>query len=381
MSDSPANKIIVTHVFVGEHDHLSFPTMGSICAHSSLGHQFVILNPGGKRAKYIEWFASRGIDGYLFVDNHSQPLRGSRFLFLRRVGIYLQPTLSFMNLVRIARFSRGRLFLHGLDFNLPMLVLSRLLGVHVGFICWGYIEPRRTSQFQNRLLAWNYSLYKTIVCLMVPDKERLERAFGCKNVVCQHYLYETPRQFDCPDVDACEHVSPTVVVGNSSYSIDVYPEVLGRLPWDRLGRVICMLNYGNESRSAEINQFAKHNANAFGAKFFPWREKVDYETYCRTIAPASCYLSPLKTQTGLGICYLMLKWGRKVYVKGANLAWLRRCGFVVFDLDAVDLSTVDDLLSPLSPEDLARNSEAWARLFDIGQNAEKWDKIFLLEKR
>jgi uncharacterized short protein YbdD (DUF466 family) len=373
-------KVIVTHLFVGENDHLTFQLMAGIDAHSSYCHQFIIVNPGALKKKYIEFFTTRNISGYMFLEHRFSPLRQSRFLLMRRVGIYLLPTLSYYNLFHIARFSYGRLFLHGIDFNIPSLLMLLFLRVRVVFICWGTIATRKVDWLQNALVKWNYALYSMIVCLMLPDKKRFENDFGCVNVFCQPYLNESPEQEACLACDVAGEHDPTVIVGNSSFSFDFYPDVLDQLPFTKLGRVICMLNYGNENRAEEINRFVKHYCDKYGAIFFPWREKVDYETYRKTIATASVYISPVRTQTGLGISYLMLKWGRKVYVRGANFEWLKQCGFIVFDLDSCDLSDADSLLRPLPDDAIKHNRDVWRTLFDLKINSEKWDSIFSFEK-
>jgi len=214
---------------------------------------------------------------------------------------------------------------------------------------------------------------------MSPEKKRLENDFGCTNVICQPYLNDSSKQETCPVGNEKESCNPTIVLGNSNYSFDVYPEVLEKLPFEKLGRVICMLNYGNETRIEEINRFVECSSEKYGAKFYPWRKKVDYETYCKTIAPASVYIAPLRTQTGLGISYLMLKWGRKVYVRGANLEWLRECGFIVFDLDTCDLTDAESLLKPLSAKEKKHNGAIWNQMFDLRINAENWDYIYSMK--
>ncbi len=219
------NSVFVSHIFSGFQDHLVLPIIASIIAHSSLRHRFIILNPGVLKENYVEFFLAHNIYEYIFITNSIRELTRSRFLFGRRVAIYLLPTLSCGNLLRIGRYCRGKLFLHGFSLNILSMLLFRLMRVHLAYVSWGLIITPN-NRLCKVLMKINYAMYENIVCLMLPEKLHFENVFQLKNTLCLPYMYESIEMAMCPSVvPEAQQIAATVIVGNSSWSFDFYPEV------------------------------------------------------------------------------------------------------------------------------------------------------------
>ncbi|MBP1613227.1 MAG: hypothetical protein H6Q13_675 [Bacteroidetes bacterium] len=126
-------------------------------------------------------------------------------------------------------------------------------------------------------------------------------------------------------------------------------------------KVIVPLSYAGkkEYRRAVIEQ----GQMLFGESFMPIMDFLPLADYNRLMASSSFALYPNWRQEAVGNILVSLYLGSKVFLSNRNpiLEWARRHGFIVFELEKIDIG---DLEIPLTERDRLHNRNILLRDFD-----------------
>ena len=119
-----------------------------------------------------------------------------------------------------------------------------------------------------------------------------------------------------------------------------------------------MNNYSLK-KDSEYMQLISLGKGLFGEDFHSDEEFYDYEDYIRYMNNCDVYVCSRESQTGLGAIYMCLSLGKKVYIHGKNLNWLRNhFHATVFDTDDINCNlSFSDFSKPLTVEEKMQNNK------------------------
>jgi len=230
--------------------------------------------------------------------------------------------------------------------------------------------------------AWiraGFRRLRRIVCLMEPDARAFEFWLGSTNIVTASYPQDYLGYADPTALDDRPLTQPIrVLLGNSAHSLPDYWDAL-RVLAPLAGRIklTAMLNYGREGREEEVSRFEKEAARLFPSAFHPWREVEPMDRYMQILKTNDIYICPTPTQSGLHALYSMLMFGKKAYLRGANLAWARTLGFRVFDFDDLKADASSESIAvPLPGEEKRANFSVIQKRFDPAVLQARWKSLY-----
>lgn len=369
----------ITHIFPGYLHFHALDMIQTILDHSQHKNRFIIYCNPTLNQKYIDLAAKNNLDQNrlyfintegLLIKGKIHPNRIFRLIF--RIGISFQT-------LKIILFSSRFIVSHCLQWQAHALIMARLSGKRISWICWGDI-PRMEFP-SNRLMQQYYQfktrlcvrLYDQIITLMTSDKRTIESAFKiARPIIVQPY----PARGDVFELKPELTGRRILLLGNSASLIMYYPEVLDAIDITGWDEIICMLNYGHESKQDEVDVFVQKYKERFGKKFNPWRKVVPYEEYLNVLSKSTIYASPCPRQIGLGAIYPMIAMGKKVFVNGSNYQWLKDLGVVAFNLMTENLADTDQMCQPLKSTEKIHNISILHEILEIKNNMRRWDRIY-----
>lgn len=120
--------------------------------------------------------------------------------------------------------------------------------------------------------------------------------------------------------------------------------------------VHCMNNY-SLTKDRTYEQLMSLGTLLFGDDFKSDEVFYSYEEYIKYMNNCDIYICSRESQTGLGAIYTCLSLGKKVYIHGKNLNWLRDYyRAIVFDTDEIDKDIPFEVFSePLTNEEKRHN--------------------------
>lgn len=248
--------------------------------------------------------------------------------------------------------------LHGMTYAcMSTLILSK---AKLNWVCWGGGSFINWKNWKSILfIPFKFLIYhrfRSIITLMTGDKITLEHDLLLKGVkVLSYYAYNTVHFKDWfieQNKKKEVHTGKlAVLLGNNGHCIDNYYELLNMLSRFR-GQITvnCMLQYPQVDARV-LSDLKNKGKTIFGKdSFFCDMEMLETEAYYVYMSKFDIYICGTAEQSGLGAANTSIKLGKKVYLKGKNLHWMRSRGFLVFDLNDIENGSKDDFFTPLTDE-------------------------------
>lgn len=354
---------MIIHIFTANRFHL-VPgiSKGFATVYHNDADNFFILY--GKRPldrqRYIDQFAKIEFDSYVFCQSYWQLVK------------------------QLFRYRKKPLLFHAGSYSWHLTAL--LLGCkNVNWVCWGggtTVSKGRYSLLIQLLKRYMFNSYHSIVMLMEPERKEIINNFGVspQKVRTISYVsgYENETELDL----LCKHLSaqtsenkdkPVVFLGNSHHWISSYISMLHRLcQYKGKIKVQCMLNY-EFVKGEKYFELVKLGKEFFGDDFKTNEEFYsDIKDYINYMNRCDIYICDVKKQTGLGAISICLRLGKKIYITGNNLEWVRQeYNSIVFPIDDINEKlSIEAFLKPLTREEKDQNYRN--RVNCKAVNRDKW---------
>ena len=348
---------MIVHIFTAYRYHL-VPIISkgfaTIFCHDAEHFFLLVGNNRLNRQLYVNQFTKIGFDNYAFCQSYWQLVK---YLLKYRKSTVL--------------FHAGSYLWH---------FTSLFVGCrNVNWICWGGNTSVR-SYMGAKLKSFLFKHYNSIVTLMEP--ERLELITFWKinpqKVHTLSYCSKNDHEIDMlykqlTSQGTVNYDKPVVLLGNSHHWLSNYISFLPRLSnYKGKIKVQCMLNYPFE-RGELYDTLIKLGKSVFGNDFKTnedfYSDKRDYINYMNS---CDIYICDVQQQTGLGAIRTCLRLGKKVYITGNNLDWIRQeYNSIVFSTDTIDEKlSYEDFVKPLSIEEKKHNYQN--EVNSIERDRTKW---------
>ena len=354
----------ITHIFIGDKlEFLSRKFILRIVETSALVHQFVIFADDKSWPAWNDFFSDIGVqpNRFLLLRTYS---RKTLWVFLCRV----------YDMFQLLVFSSAHILSHRRHYNLVLLWMIKLCGKNISFMSWGDI-PRIAHGFQRIIQILRFKCYTMGLVQISSEEVKFKNLYHKLKITTRPYMRDNFKVLSL--CDTSNRKRRCLLIGNNGWYYHLYGDILEQLNWSQWDKVICMLNYGNDARRAEIDEFCKRMEIYYGDKLVLWRKTFGFDEYLARIQDCSTYIFPAATQGGIDLAYNMLLLGKRVICRGVNYAWLRDIGCVVDDLDDIDLRQCG-LLSPLLEKEVENNRRIVLKWTDMSrENINLWDQIYL----
>lgn len=306
----------------------------------------------------------------------SRLICGGRTKWKRRLNTILSallvPRFNLVGWYRIWRGPKNWLLHGGLPLSFPTMLAFKLLGKRVAAIHWGL--PLGSLPWLQWSFDWSCLMMTHVFVLMTPELDFFEKYVRCGRLSVLPYpgkgIADLIDSINCEPTDELHR---TIILGNSTYNLDFYREILEKTPPGSWNRIICMLNYGRESEAAKTDAFVAWAQEKFSGSFHAWRETVPMNEYLKIMDSADFYLGPAIYQSGLGAIYRSIAAGKVVALRGHNYRWLANMGAAVANIDEIDDYSFETL-SKIAPTAASRReNRSMLRQFFASVNTEgKW---------
>ena len=217
---------------------------------------------------------------------------------------------------------------------------------------------------------------------MEPERKEIINNFGVLPQKVQTISYTSINE-DESELDLfCKHLSsqgsvnsdkPVVLLGNSQYWIRSYIDMLQVLsPYKGRIKVQCMLNYPFEKKESYF-ELISLGKSLFGDDFKTNEEYyLDRKDYINYMNSCDIYVCAVKKQTGLGAISTCLLLGKRIYITGNNLEWVRQeYNSIVFPVEDINEKlSIEAFVKPLTREEKDHNYRN--RVKCKKNNREKW---------
>lgn len=377
-------KQTVVHVVIGV-SSISLTVIENIIRHSTLSN-FFIVTKHANIAKYRALFEKYGSQNFILCDEIKTTLFSKAVTQLSAALLgRFSPQLTYLPydvLKTLFRYRKHPVVLHGLAFSFVAHLLLLDHFQSLSYVCWGNAPkpPRKNISSTLFFLAQRhiYRGYKRIVCLITADKDDFEKVCGATNTTALIY------QSNILDVDdpAALHALPDsarrdVLLGNSACCTASYLKLLPVLKKiTATASVTCMLSYPEDDPEGAKKAVIETFASAFGDAFTPWTQQLDFKKYADRLKQHDLYICNEERQSGLCAIYVMLMYGKKVYLTGKNLAWVRENQFIVHDVKELETETAEGILRGPSPEERKHNHDRILEMLSTATLAKKWDLFY-----
>lgn len=285
---------------------------------------------------------------------------------------------SIKELYQFAKENKNLSFLlHGMTYAcMCTLIIS---GVKLNWVCWGAGASVNWRNWKSILFTpfkiLIYHRFHTIITLMAGDKITLEHDFLLKGVKVLPYFAYNAVHFKDKFIKLNrnkDHKSKlAVLLGNSAHCIDTYYELLDKLSrFKGLITVNCMMQYPRIDNRILLDLKEKGEALFGRDSFFLDTEMLETEAYFAYMAKFDIYICGTLEQSGLGAANTCIILGKKVYLTGKNLDWMRSCGLFVCDVKSIENSSDCDFLELLTERQ--KNFNFNKRYTSVEEIKEKW---------
>ena len=242
----------------------------------------------------------------------------------------------------------------------------------MNWVCWGAgasAGKGLRSWLSMPYKRFLYHRFRSIVTLMDADSKTINRDFRVSPSSIKTISYmsmgDRINEYDFLKQELMSQTSnnpkPVVLVGNNPSCISGYLELLPRMK-QFSGKIIvkCMLNYSLH-KDEKYEALLKMGKSYFGDDFFLSEEFYDDKgDYIRYMNECDIYICPVHRQSGLGAVNTCLGLGKKIYIAGKNLEWIRDAyGATVLNADDIDegMSFID-FSTPLSEKEKKSNFDS-----------------------
>ncbi|WP_300759258.1 TDP-N-acetylfucosamine:lipid II N-acetylfucosaminyltransferase [uncultured Brachyspira sp.] len=279
--------------------------------------------------KYETFFIERNISSYIFIDNifllYEFVLKHKKFVYL----------------------------LHGLPY--PPMFVFWFARVKTSWVCWGHGASINKKNIKSILFTpiktILYRYFTSVSVLMTGDKTSLEKDYGLKNITLTPYpqvgnFQELYKQL--LENTVSESKKKIVILGPNAHNICNYYNLIDLLSNYKDKIIIrCMLQYP-KLPSSEIKELADKGHEIFDKDFIIDTTFLKFEDYINYINNCDIYICGKDTQSGLGAIYTSLKLGKKIYLTGKNLDWIKSSGYIVFNIEDIKEDPIESVLHPLT---------------------------------
>ena len=243
------------------------------------------------------------------------------------------------------------------------------------------LHPRR---FMGKLLTTIFLERSAgTINLIDGDREILKRAFPN---LSRYFVAQMPADpLEIHNFTAIirandKHVEGGVhklLVGHSAFDsgrhIDAF-RILEHLKDENI-EIICPLSYGNPEYRDEVIKAGK---NIFGSKFTPITDLMSKDDYINFLAQCDAGIYATRTQQAMGNIHLLLRLGKKVYIREDNPMWPHftdNLEFSVYPFSQLEGITLEQLIN--FPQETAYNNIRVAEELEAPTQAvEQWRKVF-----
>lgn len=341
---------MVLHVFTANRYQL-VPAIskGFVSVYKDDAEQVLLLygNKDLDKQKYIDLYESEGFHNYLFCTSLAE----------------------YLSIIR--KYKNSSILFHAGSYH--WFLFAWMFGCKkMNWVCWGSgsslgkgLRPKLSLPYKRFL----YHRFSSIVTLMDADRETIVRDFHIPTSKIETISYmsmgDGKNEYDLLKerlmLQTNNNAKPVVLLGNNPSCISGYLELLPRMK-QFAGKIVvkCMLNYSlvKDEKYEALIQIGK---SYFGDDFFP--SEVFYDDkgdYIRYMNECDIYICPVHRQSGLGAVNTCLGLGKKVYLAGKNLEWIREAyGALVFDADKIDdRMSFRHFSVPLSDKDKKSNFDS-----------------------
>ena len=341
---------MVLHVFTANRYHL-VPAIskGFVTVFKDDAEQVLLLygNKALNKQKYIDLYEHEGFHDYVFC-----------FFFIEYLSI-------------IRKYKNSSILFHAGSYH--WFLLAWLLGCRkINWVCWG-----AGASAGKGLRSWlsipykrfMYHRFSSIVTLMDADSKTICHDFCISPSKIETISYmsmgDGVNEYDYLKQELMmrtpNNPKPVVLVGNNPSCISGYLELLPRMKLFA-GKIIvkCMLNYSLH-KDEKYEALLKMGRSYFGDDFVLSEEFYnDKGYYIRYMNECDIYICPVRRQSGLGAVNTCLGLGKKIYITGKNLTWIRDAyGATVFDANVIDeRMSFTDFSTPLSDKEKKSNFDS-----------------------
>lgn len=351
---------MIVHVFTGNRYHL-VPSIskGIALTYKNQEHFFVLAGDSSiDKDKYIELYKGIGFSNYCLCTNNKE-------LFDILVKNRNHPIV----------FHAGE---YG-DF-----VSAYLAGCkNVNWVCWGAgasIGKSIKSKLITPMKRILYQHFGHIVVLMTPDKNTIIRDFGVKEKNISVIPYSSSLSFDAFELSESIRVKniglknekPRILLGNNPGNIPHYITMLHQLSrFAGKVEIHCMCQY-SLVKDEKYNELAITGESIYGNDFYIDEDFMDKEQYNKYISSFDIYMCGSKSQTGLGAIGFCIRLGKKVYIAGKNLEWIKDYyNALVYNICSIDNMSFDEFVKPLSEKEILNNINSLKS--KINENISQWE--------
>ena len=346
---------MIVHFFTAERYHLA-PSIarGFATTYRNDAKEYFVFCGGSQLNKdlYEKEFSDFSFDKYTFCQSYWQLLK------------------------LLVRFRSNALLFHAGNYSWHLTAL--LLGCkNVNWVCWGggtSISNNWRSKWIAKVKRFVFNRYHSIVTLMEPERQDLINNFGVNPEKIKTISYtstalkETELDLLCKQLASKEsenHQKPIVLLGNSHNWLNSYIKFIPMLAQ-------YMLNYPFE-KGKTYEKLISLGKSMFGDDFKTnenfYSDKKDYINY---LNGCDIYICAVKQQTGLGAIRFCLELGKKIYITGDNLEWIRQeYKSIVYPIEDIsDRLSFEEFARPLSSDVKRHNYQS--QVDSIERNREKW---------
>lgn len=325
-------------------------------------HFFILCGKKEKMYKqmYVELYSQIGFDNYVFCQSYWQLVK------------------------QLYHFRKSALLFHAGSYYWHLSALL-LRCKNVNWVCWGGGTSKSKNRFSTisfLIKKYVFNHFRSIVTLMEPERKEIIQNFGVNPHKVHTISYisfkdnETELDLFCKELSSqgSDNLDkPVVLLGNSQYWISSYIDMLHRLKHYRGKiKVQCMLNYPFEKNESYYT-LVKLGKSLFGDDFRTNEEYYsDIKDYVSYMNSCDIYICAVNKQTGLGAISTCLRLGKKIFITGNNLEWVRQeYKSIVFSVDVINEQlSYDMFVKPLSMEEKEHNYQNRINCNNI--NREKW---------
>lgn len=272
---------------------------------------------------------------------------------------------SATDLYHLARkFKKYSFLLHGMTYTcMSTLILS---GVKLNWVCWGAGASINKQNWKSILFTpakiLIYHRFHNITALMTGDKVSLERDYLLNRVEVLPYYPSTIVHFKENLIKlnktSIHRAKFAILLGNSANCISSYYKLLDRLSrFKGLVTINCMMQYPQINKQTLSNLKNKGEAIFGKDSFFCDTEMLDTKAYFDYMSQFDIYVCGRAEQSGLGAANTSILLGKKVFLTGKNLQWMRSRGFLVYDLNDIENDSESDFFNLPTEEQKKINFE------------------------
>ncbi len=374
----------IVHVFIGE-SSISLMVIENIIRYSAFDNFFIVTKKADT-VKYRELFAKCNTTSFVFCDEIT-PSRFSKIItqvssvILGRFST-LFTFFPYDEIRTLLRHRHDPILLHGLSYSFLAHLLLLNHFPSLSYVCWGGAPKPVGKRIRDKLLFLAgqciFRGFKRIVCLITADKEDFEKAYGITSVTTLIYQSDI-LHFD--DTLAWQVQVGTdrrnVLLGNSACYTDSYLKLLPALESIAAPvSITCMMSYPDGDPDGMKRQVIDRFTSAFGEAFTPWTQQLDFKGYSERLKQHDIYICGEKRQAGVCAIYVMLMYGKKVYLAGKNLAWIRENKFIVHDVKQLETETSETFLQMPTQEERQYNHSRILELLSPATLAKDWDLFY-----